>query len=104
MGKRRHRIGCVSKLLAPHLLYDNPSSDWITISCHGPAIFTDLLDPSNGELIVKGKRITGFTTEAESDMGIIEGLRAWNEPLIDEHAKALGAQCMLLDLCTDRIR
>lgn len=26
-------------------------------------------------------------------MGIMEGIRAWNEPLIDEHAKTLGAEC-----------
>jgi hypothetical protein len=26
-------------------------------------------------------------------MGIMDGLRAWNEPMIDEHAKSLGANC-----------
>jgi hypothetical protein len=63
-------------------------------SCHGPAIFADLLDPETGRPIVEGKKITGFTTQAEIDMGVMDGLRAWKEPMIDEHAEALGAKCM----------
>lgn len=74
--------------------YQDLFSDTSTTRCHGPAIFADLFDPSNGEPIIKGKKITGFTTEAESDMGIMEGLRAWKEHLVDEHAKALGAECI----------
>lgn len=62
-------------------------------SCHGPAIFANLLNIDTGKPIVEGKKITGFTTQAEYDMGIMDGLRAWNEPMIDEHAKALGAIC-----------
>jgi putative intracellular protease/amidase len=61
-------------------------------SCHGPAIFANILDDS-GKPIVEGKKITGFTTQAEHEMGIMDGLRAWNEPMIDEHAKTLGANC-----------
>jgi hypothetical protein len=61
-------------------------------SCHGPAIFANILDDS-GKPIVEGKKITGFTTQAEHEMGIMDGLRAWNEPMVDEHAKALGANC-----------
>lgn len=44
---------------------------------------------------MEGKKITGFTTQAEYDMGIMDGLRSWGEPLVDEHAKALGANCKL---------
>jgi hypothetical protein len=62
-------------------------------SCHGPAIFANMLDLDTKKPIVEGKKITGFTTQAEHDMGIMDGLRAWNEPMIDEHAKALGANC-----------
>jgi putative intracellular protease/amidase len=64
-------------------------------SCHGPAIFAGLLDPATGKPIVQNKKITGFTTQAEEEMGIMKGLRSWNEPLIDEHAKTLGAECKL---------
>ena len=61
--------------------------------CHGAAIFHDLVDPDTGKAIVEGKTITGFTPEAEDEMGVMAALRSWNEPLIDEHAKALGAKC-----------
>ncbi|CAO2655176.1 Nn.00g102400.m01.CDS01 [Neocucurbitaria sp. VM-36] len=64
----------------------------VSAVCHGPAIFTGILDSETGKPIVSGKKITGFTTQAESEMGIMDGLRAWNEPLIDEHAKTLGAE------------
>lgn len=50
------------------------------------------MDPATGKPIVEGKKITGFTTQAEEEMGIMDGLRAWKEPLIDEHAKVLGAE------------
>ena len=60
--------------------------------CHGPAIFAGIKD-ATGEPIVKGRKITGFTTQAEHDMNIMEALRSWGEPLVDEHAKALGAEC-----------
>jgi hypothetical protein len=65
------------------------------IRCHGPAIFADLLDPTTGKPIIQGKKITGFTTQAEHEMGIYETLRSWKEPLVDEHAEALGAECMV---------
>ncbi len=44
---------------------------------------------------MQGKKITGFTTQAEYDMGVMDGLRSWGEPMIDEHAKVLGAECKL---------
>lgn len=66
----------------------------VTAVCHGAAIFADLLDPETGKPIVDGKKITGFTTEGEEVMGIMGALRSWNEPFVDEHAKALGAECM----------
>jgi hypothetical protein len=28
-------------------------------------------------------------------MGVMDGLRSWGEPMIDEHAKGLGAECKL---------
>jgi putative intracellular protease/amidase len=60
--------------------------------CHGPAIFAGIKDEA-GVPIVKGRKITGFTTQAEHDMKIMEALRSWGEPLVDEHAEALGAEC-----------
>lgn len=64
----------------------------VSAVCHGPAIFANLLDSETRKPLVQGKRITGFTTQAEYDMGVMDGLRSWGEPMIDEHAKVLGAE------------
>ena len=61
--------------------------------CHGPAIFHGVVDLATGEPLIKGKTITGFTTEAEVTMGIMTELRAWNSPMVEELAEQLGAQC-----------
>ncbi|KAL2813769.1 class I glutamine amidotransferase-like protein [Aspergillus cavernicola] len=60
--------------------------------CHGPAIFTNILDRGTGEPIIKGRRITGFTTEAEDTMGIMTDLRSWNAEMVEELAMRLGAK------------
>ncbi|CRG86573.1 hypothetical protein PISL3812_03583 [Talaromyces islandicus] len=60
--------------------------------CHGPAIFANVLDKATGEPIIKGRRLTGFTTEAENTMGIMEELRVWNAELVEELAVRLGAK------------
>jgi putative intracellular protease/amidase len=64
--------------------------------CHGPAIFANLIDSSTNEPLIKGKRITGFTTEAEDDMKIMDELRSWDAELVEEMAARLGATCKWL--------
>ncbi|SPJ92427.1 related to NonF protein, involved in nonactin biosynthesis [Fusarium torulosum] len=59
--------------------------------CHGPAIFANLLDTTTGEPLIKGKTITGFTTEAENTMKIMDELRSWNSEMVEEVAARLGA-------------
>ncbi|ETS76614.1 hypothetical protein PFICI_12001 [Pestalotiopsis fici W106-1] len=59
--------------------------------CHGPAIFANLLDRATGEPLIKGKKITGFTTEAEHTMKIMDDLRSWNTEMVEEIAERLGA-------------
>ncbi|KAK0634087.1 class I glutamine amidotransferase-like protein [Immersiella caudata] len=60
--------------------------------CHGPAVFHDLIDPTTGEPLIKGKTITGFTTEAETVMNIQDELKSWKTPLVEETAEAMGAK------------
>ncbi|KAL3469955.1 class I glutamine amidotransferase-like protein [Aspergillus californicus] len=60
--------------------------------CHGPAIFSNMLDRSTGEPLIKGKKITGFTSEAEDTMGIMADLRSWGSEMVEEVAKRLGAE------------
>lgn len=64
--------------------------------CHGPAIFANLIDPTTNEPLIKGKRITGFTTEAENDMKIMNELRSWGSEMVEEVAARLGATCKWL--------
>ncbi|KAH7304268.1 class I glutamine amidotransferase-like protein [Stachybotrys elegans] len=59
--------------------------------CHGPAIFADLIDPTTNEPLIKGKKITGFTTEAEHTMKIMDELRSWKAELVEELAVRMGA-------------
>ncbi|KAI0532424.1 class I glutamine amidotransferase-like protein [Xylaria digitata] len=59
--------------------------------CHGPAIFANLLDRATNEPLIKGKSITGFTSEAETTMGIMEELQSWKKELVEDLAARLGA-------------
>jgi putative intracellular protease/amidase len=68
--------------------------------CHGPAIFADVKDTTTGEPIIKGRKLTGFTTEAESTMGIAEELVALNTELVEDLAKRLGATCKFPSSCS----
>ena len=62
-------------------------------SCHGPAVFDDLIDPATCKPLIQGKTITGFTTEAEVDMKILDTLKSWGNPLVEETAERMGAKC-----------
>ncbi|KAI1060965.1 plasma membrane heat shock protein [Fusarium irregulare] len=59
--------------------------------CHGPAIFANLIDPTTKEPLIKGKKITGFTTEAENTLKIMDELRSWGTEMVEEVASRLGA-------------
>lgn len=61
--------------------------------CHGPALFSNMLDRATGEPIIKGKKITGFTTEAENTMGVMAELKGFGSELVEELAERLGAKC-----------
>ncbi|KAI0150176.1 class I glutamine amidotransferase-like protein [Xylariaceae sp. FL1272] len=59
--------------------------------CHGPAIFASMIDRATNKPLIHGKAITGFTSEAETTMGIMEELRSWDRPLVEDLAVKLGA-------------
>ncbi|KAK3326814.1 IgE-binging protein [Apodospora peruviana] len=59
--------------------------------CHGPAVFHNLIETATGLPLIKGKTITGFTTEAESVMHIADELKGWKTPLVEETAALMGA-------------
>lgn len=61
--------------------------------CHGPAIFAGVTDEATGKLIIEGKRLTGFTTEAEETMSVMDDIKSWNTELVEELAARVGAKC-----------
>lgn len=63
--------------------------------CHGPAIFANVVDLGTNKPLIKGKALIGFTSEAETTMGIMAELRSWNEELVEDLAARLGATCKL---------
>jgi hypothetical protein len=81
------RPSSILKLLASVI------ADALCRSCHGEAIYPGVIDPKTGESVINGKTITGFTTQAEYEMNIMDEIRSWGEPLIDEWAEKLGAKC-----------
>jgi putative intracellular protease/amidase len=65
----------------------------VTVVCHGAAILPGVIDAETGKSIGQGREFTGFTTEGEDVMHIMEPVRSWKEPLIDEWAEKLGGKC-----------
>jgi putative intracellular protease/amidase len=61
--------------------------------CHGPAIFANMVDRATNKPIIKGKRLTGFTTEAEHTMSIYDELISWDSEMVETLAARLGATC-----------
>lgn len=53
--------------------------------CHAPAKFAKFLSNKIGGPIIKGRGITGFTTEAENTMGIFAGLCSWNSVMVEKY-------------------
>lgn len=75
--------------------------------CHGPAIFAGIKDQATGELLIKGKRIAGFTTEGEAALGLSDQLAAWNKELVEDLAARVGATCKFnapLNLLADAMK
>lgn len=65
----------------------------VTSVCHGPAIFPGIIDPATGKSVAHGKRITGFGTQGEEDMGLSNVLKSWGKPWVEDVAKELEATC-----------
>ena len=70
----------------------------VAVVCHGAAILPGVIDEATGKSIGSDREFTGFTTEGESVMHIMDVVRSWNEPLIDEWADKLGGKCTFIFL------
>ena len=67
--------------------------------CHGPAVFAGVIDPATGKSVLNGRTFTGFTTEGEYVMHVMDELKTWDRPMIEEEAKEVGGTCKLSSLC-----
>ncbi|KAK2754044.1 hypothetical protein FQN54_007213 [Arachnomyces sp. PD_36] len=63
----------------------------VSAVCHGPAILPAIKGP-DGESIVKGKTVTGFTTKGEVEMKVIDRIRNDNLKTVEELVKAVGGE------------
>lgn len=61
----------------------------VSAVCHGPLILAGIKEP-NGDSILKGKKVTGFLTKGEDEMGLTEYLRKKNLPFVTNVLKEHG--------------
>ena len=64
----------------------------VSAVCHGPAILPGILDAATGKSIIAGKAVTGFTTEGEIVLDILEKVKRDQVPTIEEGAAGVGAK------------
>ena len=59
--------------------------------CHGPVLLPGVLDAQTGKSIIEGKTVTGFTTEGEMVLQVLEKLKSDNVPTVLEAVSKVGA-------------
>lgn len=62
----------------------------VSAVCHGPLIFDNWKD-SNGDIIVRGKKVTGFTDDGEKQLGVTDLLKKYELLTPREAAEKNGA-------------
>lgn len=60
--------------------------------CHGPMIFNGIKDPKTGEHIVKDRQVTGFPTEGEKSLQLLDILRERGTRTVEESLSEVGAR------------
>jgi putative intracellular protease/amidase len=64
----------------------------VSAVCHGPAILPGILDKATGKSIIAGKSVTGFTTEGEIHLKLLDKIKADGVPTIEDAAATVGAK------------
>ncbi|ORX76586.1 class I glutamine amidotransferase-like protein [Basidiobolus meristosporus CBS 931.73] len=64
----------------------------VSAVCHGPAILPGIVDSTTGKSIIAGKKVTGFTTEGEVMLSLLDIIKSANVATIEEGAAAVGAE------------
>ncbi|KAF2397902.1 class I glutamine amidotransferase-like protein [Trichodelitschia bisporula] len=63
----------------------------IAAVCHGPAILPGIIDQATSKPIIAGKKVTGFTNKGEDQLGVMEKIKSWKKPLVEDAFAAAGA-------------
>ncbi|KAJ1949309.1 plasma membrane heat shock protein [Linderina macrospora] len=64
----------------------------VSAVCHGPIILPAIKDRKTGKPIIEGKRVTGFTTEGEIQMGLLETIKKNKLEMVEEGVARVGAE------------
>ncbi|KAK4520102.1 uncharacterized protein ATC70_008232 [Mucor velutinosus] len=62
----------------------------VSAVCHGPAILPGIKG-EDGKSIINGKTVTGFTTEGEVQLSVLDKIKQDKVPTIEEGAASVGA-------------
>lgn len=64
----------------------------VSAVCHGPAILPGIIDRATGQSVIAGKAVTGFTTEGEIVLKVLDKIKQDHVPTIEEGAAGVGAK------------
>ncbi len=59
--------------------------------CHGPVLLPAIIDPKTGKSIIAGKTVTGFTTEGEMVLNVLDRLKSDGVSTVLEAVSKAGA-------------
>lgn len=103
---RRRSTACSSPWPGHTSIYDYPKARglqsiaediWnrggiVSAVCHGPAILPGIIDAKTGKCIIADKAVTGFTTEGEIVLHVLDKIKQDKVPTIEEGAAEVGAK------------
>ncbi|RPA83983.1 chaperone protein HSP31 [Ascobolus immersus RN42] len=64
----------------------------VSAVCHGPAILPGIIDQSTGKPVISGKKVTGFMTKGEEELGALDTIKKWNAATVESAAAGVGAE------------
>lgn len=64
----------------------------VSAVCHGPAILPGIIDFGTGQSVIAGKAVTGFTTEGEIILKVLDKIKEDQVPTIEAGAAEVGAK------------
>ena len=60
--------------------------------CHGPVLLPGVIDPKSGKSVIAGKTVTGFTTEGEMVLNVLDRVKSDGVSTVLEAVSKAGAE------------